>query len=376
MRSAVENVIYIYMTICVLLLLFNVLYIFRTKLASRGREDRIKKWARLLGIDGEKKEKDILLTSKTAEKLKKTDNLTAFQAAVSNNVSEEDAKKMFLNNIPVFRELALEYGKRNAMERAFFAYVIASFGSPAESAGTISGILLGYLEDSTVYCRENVLHALYALGSEQAVEHAFEIISERGWYHNPKLISDGMVKFNGDKAALAKRLWDRRDEFEESVIIGVVQFAAALKDSRLDDEFCRALGDEKLPTEVRFALVRYFGRHVYEPARKILLDILGRHGLDDGQEAISAAAALASYPGDETRKALISAVKSHNWYVRRNAAASLVRLGLTDAEEAEIRSSGDRYAVEMLDYIMEINGVSHTEKTGKNEEKGKAVTSS
>ena len=56
------------------------------------------------------------------------------------------------------------------MEQAFFAYVIAAF-HPAigDRQSPLLECLLNYLENSTVYSRENILNALYALGSIQTV---------------------------------------------------------------------------------------------------------------------------------------------------------------------------------------------------------------
>ena len=213
--------------------------------------------------------------------------------------------------------------------------------------------MLSYLEDSTVYCRENVLHALYALGRPQALEHAFEILNQRGWYHNPKLIADGMASFTGDKTALVLRLWKHRGEWEESLNVGTVQFAMSLTDPALDEAFYQALDAEVLTTEVRFALVRYFQRHPYEPVRHVLYRLLDTQDAQDSQLAVAAAAALQLYPGEDTRQHLKQALHSRSWYVRHNAASSLNRLGITPEDMEEIRQSGDRYALEMLQYVIE-----------------------
>ena len=266
-------------------------------------------------------------------------------------IPSEDCAAFFTNNLPAFQTLALHYAKQPAMQRAFFAYVVASFHTKIDGQkSAFAEILLGYLEDSTVFCRENVLHALYAVGHERAVEHAFEILNEHGWYHNPKLLSDGLVLFTGDRSALALRLWKHRDAWEEPLTVSVVQFAAMLNAPELDRVFADALEHESLSTEVRFAVVRYFGRRRYEPVRETLLAMLEKHDGEESQLAIAASSALASYPGEDTEAALKSAIRSHNWYVRHNAALSLTRLGLTEDEKEEIRASGDRYALEMLEY--------------------------
>ena len=350
MRSVVEGVIYFYLFICVTLLVFNILYIARSTSVSKAREGRIRQWGKELAAlpaSGE-------LTERQGARLKKIENLMAFQAVLAEQMSEDQAREILRNNRPLFRSLALFYGKKPAMERAFFAYVIASFHPPVgEGHEQMAEILLRYLDNSTVYCRENVLHALYALGSAQAVEHAFTIMSQNSWYHSPKLISDGMVRFSGDRTALVRRLWNHRADWEECLVVGTVQFASLLPSDDFAADFLEALRKEELTTEAKFALVRYFQRHRYAPAGSVLRGFLESHTAEEGQLAVASAAALAAYPGEETRDALKQGLHSRNWYVRRNAAQSLVRLGLTPQEEEAIRAEGDRYANDMLDYALE-----------------------
>ena len=353
MRSVVEYVIYFYLFICLTLLLFNVFYIARSTRVSRKRAARIGQWEKLLAglTPGEP------LPERLLARLKQIEQLMAFQAVLLQRAPDHpgEAQEVFRVNRNAFQNLALQYRKRPAMERAFFAYVVATFHPPVGDVhDQLAEILLGYLDDSTVFCRENVLHALYALGSGQALEHAFEILHQRGWYHNPKLISDGLVRFTGDKAALVRRLWENRQEWEECLTIGTVQFASSLPGGTFAEDFLAALDRETLTMEIRFALIRYFQRHFHAPAEEVLNRLLGAHAGEDGHLAVAAAAALASYPGEETRASLKRALHSRNWYVRRNAAQSLSRLGITPEDEAEIRAGGDRYAVDMLEYALEL----------------------
>lgn len=349
MRSTVEWVIYFYLFICFTLLVFNALYIARSTLLKRARAERVSQWeaafAKGLG--------EAQLTKQHLKTLSKAEQLTAFYTAFQNQAMDpEQTHRFFQLNALQLQNLALVYSKRTVMERAFFAYFVASFHtSDVGNNDMLAEIMLSYLDDSTVYCRENVLHALYALGRPQALEHAFEILNQRGWYHNPKLIADGMASFTGDKTALVLRLWKHRGEWEEPLNVGTVQFAMSLKDPALDQAFYEALDSENLTTEVRFALVRYFQRHPYEPVLSVLYRYLETQDAQDSQLAVAAAAALQFYPGEDTRQHLKEALHSRSWYVRHNAASSLNHLGILPEDVEEIRQSGDRYALEMLQYV-------------------------
>ena len=57
----------------------------------------------------------------------------------------------------------------------------------------------------------------------------------------------------------------------------------------------------------------------------------------------------------QVKEAILQALNSPNWYVRRNAAMSLQKMDLTDQDVEMIRQSHDRYALEMLTYAKEVS---------------------
>lgn len=353
MRLTVESVIYFYIFICVALLVFNLLYITRSQRTKRRRMSRVRWWERelagLFAAGGDSGQS----AGELFARLKRTEELMAFQEALGEHLPAypQEMRALFLQNRQPLYALALAYEKKPPMDRAFFAYVIASFHPPIGTGhDMLVEILLGYMENSTVYCRENVLNALYALGSERGIEHAFELLNLRGWYHHPKLLSDGLAKYTGDKARLVQRLWQRRKQWPEFLVVATVQFASGLGEDTFSQPFLEALVQEALPMEARFALVRYFQRHVCDAAKPVLLDLMDMHTGTEQQLAIAAASALSAYPGEDTRRSLKAALSSRNWYIRRNAALSINKLGITQDDVAEIRSGGDRYALEMLEY--------------------------
>lgn len=352
MRLPVRTVIYFYIFICIVLLVFNLLYIFRSSSVKRRQQRRIKNWSKYL--DSFEEGTPVWDSDELLRRMKNIQELMAFHAAieVKNQALPVAATVFFRMNHSTILELAKQYGKKPAMEQAFFAYVIAAFYPPVGDQRTpLLEILLSYLDNSTVYSRENVLGALYALGNIQAVEHAFILMSQRGWYHDSRLLSDGLNRFQGEKETLANRLWDSRKQLAECFQVGTIRFAEMLNGDGFAEVFLRALETEQLPTETQFTLVRYFRHHAVPYAKQMLLQLLnedtgGKQGL-----AIVAASSLVSYPDSETQQALKDALRSHNWYVRRNAAQSLKALGVT-WEEAQIDLDGDRYGTEMLKYIL------------------------
>lgn len=361
----VDNVIGFYLVICLVLLVFNVCTIARSKHTARANARRRRFWDKALskrllllarsGLPLRAPDKGQAEHTVLLRRLRRTEELMAFNEALGALAAGEAAlvKGYMLKNQHAFRELAVYYRRKSAMERAFFAYVIACYHPPIGAVhDPLVEVLLGYMDNSTVYCRENVLGALYALGSAQAVEHAFQRLNDQGFYHSPRLLSDGMVHFQGDRAELVHRLWRYRLVWAEYLVVAVVQLAAQLADD-FSALFLPGLTEAGLPLDVRFALVRYFQRHPAPEAKGFLLDCLSESAGQASGLAIAAASALEKYPANDTQKALKQALHSPQWHVRHNAAVSLVHLGLDEEALAEIRSSGDRYAVEMIEYVLE-----------------------
>lgn len=352
MRLSVQAVIYFYIFICVVLLMFNLLYIFRSGSAKRRQNRKVRLWTRYLQSFGQST--PLWGAAQAFRRLKKIQELMAFYTAMEGLEQAQPglAASFLRENDAMFLGLAKEYGRKDAMEQAFFAYVSAAFyPSVGDQKSPLLEQLLNYLEGSTVYSRENVLGALYALGNTQSVEHAFILMSQRGWYHDPRLLADGMARFTGDKHALAKRLWACRRQLSECFQAGAIRFADALEGDGFAEDFLQALESEALPTETQFAMVRYFRRHAVPSAKPVLLRLLKGAAEGNRDLAIAAASSLISYPDSETRQALKEALHNPNWYVRQNAARSLKALGIT-WEEARAGFHGDRYAEEMLEYIL------------------------
>lgn len=359
MRFLISRVIYVYIFICAALLLFDLFYIFHQGYADRKRKWRLEKWQKELGglkeafqSRADVPKEHIRLLEK---RLKKTEELEAYYKAVFGSpVSREKAwlDWYFTGCRKSIQRLALAYQKKNAMERAFFAYVVSVCGQYGEYVhDQTPEILLSFLENSTVYCREHVLRALYASGNMSALEQAFQYISENQWYHHERLIADGLENFRGDKELLVRRLWEYRTVWKDSFMIGIVRFAENVSDS-FQELFYESLSTSDVTMEIQFALMRYFGKHPYEPVREYLMRVMRAENIPD-EYLIVASSVLSSYPGEETKTALKNALHHHNWYVRRNSALSLKKMGMTEEELEEIKKSDDQYAYEMMVYVSE-----------------------
>lgn len=345
MYTIVDKVIYFYIFICLFLLIYNIVYIIRRTHQKKRRARQIERWKAIL-----------TRRRMPVKKLRNPEALTAWHSALfapDSPLSGGERAAYLDENRQALLHLAWDYRRHDAMERAFCAYILREiFLADAGDWRAFAGPLLSYLDHSTVYCRENVLQALYVLGHPDAIGKAFGIMNGNGWYHDPRLLSDGLMEYSGDKEQLIRYLWANREKWMDEYGVAIVRFAMQVSPEFQKDFLC-ALRDRETPLEIRFALVRYFRKYPGPAAGEYLRSLFEEKDPDDSSLTIAAASSLVSYPDRQTRAVLKHALSSRNWYVRHNAALSLHELGITPEEIDEIRLGEDRYALEMIQYITE-----------------------
>lgn len=351
MQVYIRLMMLLYLSICLCLLIFNILYIIWLKYMGKSRAKNTLFWTKeidaqlqnlLTSADVTEKHRKLLNT-----RLLKTENLIAFNMAVEPQLNREDMQRYLQAVAGTFRNLAIHYLKKDVTERAFFAYVLSLYGRSLCAEGDrLAVILLRYFPDSSIYCRENVLKALYAIGSADGVERAFDWMSQHQISHPSRLLSDGLIRFSGDRLSLANRLWIASQKWEEPYQIAVIQMAAQFTDS-FQETFAQLLLSGNFSQEVAFAALRYFRKYPYEPLRNFFQQLV----LDESELAIAAANALQAYPGEDTKSVLLKGLCSRNWYVRRNSAGTLVNMGISEEELAHI---ADKYAKDMLHYMVQL----------------------
>jgi hypothetical protein len=352
-QEFVNIIVYFYIFVCLALLVFNVLYILRSKRRGSYQERQTKAMAEAqrkvlekMGSETVPKEAHVKFLTRC---FKKAAGLLAFEDALEQNrkiFSREKINEYLMVCSPAVLDTAAAYQKHPAMERAFFAYFVSvNFSDTAEHYRRLGETLLLYLEDSTIYCRENVLRALYSLGAGDALERALLQFQAKGWYHHPRLISDGLMTFQGDREWLARRLWKNERTWDEHILVALVQFMTNLPEDFSDLMFPALQSRYR---EVRFAVIRYYQHHPVPEAKPVLIELVR----ENEDLAIAASLALEAYPGEDTKEVLKQAMRSTNWYVRRNAAMALLHMGISPKEQEALSMDEDRYAREMFVYVL------------------------
>lgn len=342
-----------YVFACISLIIFNVIYIFKTEFLKYKEKKRIQKWRFEICKQIEYLSHYSHMTKRHYKKLKLklqfiNELLSYIQALDTFN--REDIADYLQHVYVVQLELSLSYSKKSHMKKAYFADIIAKYPPNCQNEyRPILQILISYLENSTIYCHENVLKALCQIGNVQAVENALSMFNEEQWYHHKKLISDNLINFQGNKEELMRVLWNHANDWNDNIMSAIVEFISRCHGS-YESEFLRYLQNSTTPLEVRLAMIRYFRNHFYEPAKKVLYSFLEDDMEENENLTIVAASALDCYPDEKTILLLKKALHHHNWHVRYNAAHSLKKLNIGYHQLSDILTGNDNYAKEILIY--------------------------
>lgn len=272
-------------------------------------------------------------------------------------LSERDghsAERYLRDVAPVLERVAGLWERKGDLERAYLCYVLRRWYVARPADGRLLHELVLLARDGTFYVRQNSLEALAALGDAHALMEALRQVRSSGEYHHPKLLTETLLSFSGDAGQLAFELCSELGSFEADVQVAIVNWLRM--SGRGDRDGLLALMDAPdADVEVRLACMRYFMSNPWQNALPSLVRYADEPIEGRWQFQAVAATALGSYPDREGIRALEGCLTSPVWFVRRNAAASLRRLGVS-AEEALAAVGADAYARDMVRYQWGLGG--------------------
>ncbi|MBO4992471.1 MAG: hypothetical protein J6E42_09990 [Firmicutes bacterium] len=215
---SVEILIGAYIAICISMIGFNIVCIF----VFRQKDKRLDADSNTF-IDEVRKQ--IELPKVTSEhqrymmkKLRNINNLMAFDKTMEKLYPQEPEKiQAYMEELSnVFVYLASEYQRKSKLQEAYFPYIIKKYRIfQGQDIKVINDSLMELIHNPSLYCRENALEALYIIGNADSVVKALEAVDQGSYYHHPKLITDGLLTFSGDRDALATMLWEKLPRFSE-----------------------------------------------------------------------------------------------------------------------------------------------------------------
>ena len=354
----VNTLLYFYLFICFVLFLYDVIYIFKSSHEAKWHKKKVIVWHRYLFKEFQCI-KDDHIQDKTLSyikrKLVKSRELLAYIDALE-LLKDQEAYQHYLQlSLPLYQYLVIEYKKKDNLNKTLFAHTIANYSLPLQGNKTLlTEVLLTYLDNSNLNCREKVFHALFRLGDLNAIENALSRLNDEQLFHHEKLLSDGLLCFQGNHDELIQRLWSHYERWNEQIMIAIIHYITRVS-GHYQQMFLPLLKDQKTNIEIKIAILRYFRKYPCQDVLETIYEIL-----DDSQSDVSliivSVFVLDQYKNLKSIRYLKKALRHQNWYVRYNAAHSLVSYQLDREAYQDVFEGQDDFARDILNYMFEKEG--------------------
>lgn len=341
-------IIEIYLIVCVLLLLFDITFLFLKNHRNRefypknrDLEEELRKEIRLrrqAGAFSQEFEADL------GAKLGKIRNLITLM-----DVLDKDRGAAGWFRPAVFAQIA-EYQKKNDYEQAYYAYVVSGFDYESEPVPPeFAAKFLEFLDSKSLYTFANAMDALYQFGSTNLLLTALDKVDERQGFYHQKLLVDGLLSSRASVQELSPALvkaFDQYTPFLQGCLLDyfrMIGYDASALCLRLIQ------GGDSTDLEIRYGAMRYFAKYPSAQSQALFLDVLRR---EEGpwMDQMLAIQALENSEDPAVKDEVMKKVTSSNWYVRTKAVACLHRWGLSKSQIFDILYLRDKYADNALLY--------------------------
>lgn len=349
----IQYIIYIYMALCACMMIFNIVYILYNKSSEKFYENENHGISKKINNQFKILQNNERVTVSHMRylnfMLRGTENLLLFEQCID----KQDKKlvQKYLASVQyVFSELMPYYQKTDGIKKAYFAYIIEKYGISKDiNDNVLKNSLYIFLEDESVYCRDYSLKALIKIGNSDDIIRALKKIEETNYYYYPEMILENLKQYKGDSAQLAERLWEKFKEFDENIQISIIRYISE-KDLDYTKTFYKLLADEQTNSKIKVELIKYYRENIYGQVKEILIQNLNLIGIENKDIIIKSAVTLQRYGGADTKEALKMLLKRKDWDIRMTASESLILIGTSYYELADIYNGEDEIAREILKY--------------------------
>lgn len=283
--------------------------------------------------------------------LKNPLKMVAFNKFIS-DLSSEEQVEFFIKNTP---SLLKRINRVSDLLKAYFVYILGYIKYESEYKSEIENFIMKCLCSKSIHLRENALKALYHIGNPQKIDAAFVFLSKENISHSDKLLSDGMlVEYTGDTDELFKELMGSFDDYIECFQDAIVTSLFRVGNHTYDEMLKKYLGEGNNLMDLQCQILRLLGRNPSKENGVFLADYLDSVNEEQYWEGkVVTAGMLGDFEKTEKiSESLQKALTSGQWFIRMNAARSLCKLGIGDAEIESIKRMNDRYAMDALNYAL------------------------
>lgn len=338
----------LYLAVCLLLLLFDVLFLALKNYRNRELYPRNRELEETLGREIQNRRRTGAFSPGFEEALEKrlgrTRNLITLMDVLD---ADREAAEWF--RPAVFAQVGA-YQRKGDDEQAYYAYVISGFDyARAPVPPAFASKFMAFLDSGSLYTFANAMDAVYRFGRTNLLMAALDKVDERRGFYHKKLLVDGLLASRADFQELNPELIREFGRYSPFLQESLLSFFRMTGWDASD--LCLRLiqGGRDTDQEVRYEAMRCCAKYPSAQSQALFLDLLEREE-SPWMDQMMAIQALERSGDAAAREAVLKKVTSPNWYVRTNAAAYLHRRGLTRSQIFDILYLRDAYADDALLY--------------------------
>ena len=269
---------------------------------------------------------------------------------LSRDLAERYFNEYICQTAPTIVSLTSSYRKKDDIVHVFYIFMLKKYGYLRHfHTSELVANLRDLLDRGDSTCAEGVLLAIYQIGDPKVVLEVLQQVDGKDRFLHPKIISDGLLSFSGNAQELQLLILDHLFSFSEQMQVNLLNYLRFSGGAHCE-RVLQLLQSEETYDETRFSCIRYLGKHPYAPAYDLIARFAAGEAGSRIEYAIVALFVLRHYPQPRTAEILRTQINSSNWFVRYNATESLEYLGLEYQDLIDIFDGRDRFAREMLQY--------------------------
>ncbi len=293
--------------------------------------------------------KDALMDEALFSKVIKNEQTFSSFLNVLKRYSIEVQKKKIVSLKPFFLDSFSKIRNRSIIYQVFFLRFLSQYPNLLEGK---NNPLLTYVAECCIsdsfYLVDQAFLTINCFGNSELVRKTLLLMNQHNINYHSKLITNSLLTFHGNDTVFCDNIAKDIKKYNANYQVALIDFLG-IKKLDLSELILSLLVDQKEDKEVRLACIRYFSIVRYKYVRPVLYDFL-KDDVNSWEYAAIAAKALINYPGKETTNHLLEALGSYSWYVRNNAAKSIIDMNDSDIVRQMLRQISDKYAHEALVY--------------------------